>query len=626
VRFEIPLPEEAPVAEVLCFDSGNFFGNWEGRRFVKVKGFEVEGGKVRFEWRMKFHAVFCIVQGPVAVDGFGLKVVPGQKGEFKVRVRNISGEPVAGRLGMDALPGLSVEPAEVSLAAGEEKVVALPFKASKDYAVGERAVVIWFEAEGKKSLFFRPLRSLMPPRVACLTTVVAGPAGRTSSKKLALLNQGEVEAEGVSVKVGGAEVAVGTIPPGEKVEVPVPLEFPSEPGRVVGVRAEVEWSSPAGRGRAEFPLRLVATGPGVTKEATVLVANPLLNSPSSWVAVEVPVPRDLKGRPFSVVDESGAEVPMEVYGDKMRFVCSLGPGEAKRFRLVRRVLPLEPTSDLVATAHRLGTGEGLAVVGNSAAVFVFDERFGGFLSWMAPRGDKMGYAVAPGGALIVEYDLGEGRKRRLSERAGRIRLLRRGATKVELEAYVEDEYLRVVDRWAFRPGSPVALLDREVIVKRPVKFWDLSVALLRLRDEPFARFWPNGVGKVIKGRKRCWLETWYIEDGYLAVGRLGRETAEAGCGPISGLVVLDKGPIFRVRYGFFEGEAQIRLRARKVYKGGEVVRLRLGVVCGRDLGWKWAKYLRDSLLHPPLVAMWGGGARFVNYRPIQVPPPYVMPY
>jgi len=310
----------------------------------------------------------------------------------------------------------------------------------------------------------------------------------------------------------------------------------------------------------------------------------------------------------------------------LRFVCSLGPGEVKVFRVVERPLPLEPVSDLVATAHGLGTGEGLVVVRNSAATFVLDERFGGFLSWMAPSGDRRGYAAVPGGALIVEYDLGGGKKVRLSGRPGRLWLVRRGPTRVEVESLVEDDFLRVRDKWEFLPGAPLALLEREVKVKRGASFWDLSVALLRLSEEPFFTFWPNGVGAVIGGEKRCWLETWYVEDGYLALGRMGRETAEAGSGPVAGLVVLDKGPIFRVRYGFFDEEGQIRLRAKKTYKGGEVVRLRLAVVCGRDMGWKWARYLRDSLLHPPLVAAWGGGGSFFRIREGQVPPPFVMPY
>ncbi len=124
--------------------------------------------------------------------------------------------------------------------------------------------------------------------------------------------------------------------------------------------------------------------------------------------------------------------------------------------------------------------------------------------------------------------------------------------------------------------------------------------------------------------KRGWLETWYVEDGYLALGRFGAGVAEAGCGAIAGLVVLDKEPVFRVRYGFIEpGEARIRIRGHKRYKGGEEVRIRLAVVCGKDLGWKWARYIREAWLHPPLIAFAGEPWRF---PPVQKSPPFLMPY
>ena len=96
------------------------------------------------------------------------------------------------------------------------------------------------------------------------------------------------------------------------------------------------------------------------------------------------------------------------------------------------------------------------------------------------------------------------------------------------------------------------------------------------------------------------LETWYIAGDYFAYdGSYSRAQLA------SGLACLTKPPVQRVYYGFFDTEAQLRLRGRHHYAAGETLHFKAAVFAEEALHYTFPRCLKWQAQVPLLT--FGGG-------------------
>ena len=218
-RFEVPVQAGRPVAEVMAVDS-------DSGRFADVP-FELRDRRVAFEYPMKFHALFAVVQSPVKLTTPQMTISPGQSKAFSIRAANVTRQSRECALRLKETPGLTMEAVPFTLTPGARADVPITLVAGTDYASGDRTIIFELEAGGRVANFWRPIHCTLPACIGTRTTILGGVAGTNGPRQVTLVNVGEAPATDVRLKLLDGEIAAPDLNPGDQEAVEISFAIPT---------------------------------------------------------------------------------------------------------------------------------------------------------------------------------------------------------------------------------------------------------------------------------------------------------------------------------------------------------------------------------------------------------------
>ncbi len=262
--FSVRLPVGKRVAQVRLLDSdGARLIGGPDPDIVPDARFDEETNTLTISAHAKFHAVYAIETGTVAMDPSGLEVYPGGRARVSVRLVNLSpDQAVEGTLELMTPPGLNCDPAPVTLAPSKAADVSLTLAAGPDCAVGNRTVVFKLSAGDSVNYYWYPLEVTEPALVGLKTGVVAAQVGKPREVALALANVGAEQAREVQVELLGARASVPSLDPGKDATVAVTIEAPA-PDAQAPLPTELSWQ--AGDPPTVQGMTLPSDGDGVVR-------------------------------------------------------------------------------------------------------------------------------------------------------------------------------------------------------------------------------------------------------------------------------------------------------------------------------------------------------------------------
>lgn len=265
VTVTVKLPPGTGVAQILLLDSDDarlIDGPQVGGDKANAQ-YDPKTGLLTLRCRTKFHAVYAVVTGPVALAASGLTLHPGGQAQASIRLVNRDAQKaVEGTIELIGPPDLKARPVQVKLAAGKSANVRMALSAGPDCAVGDRTVVFKLTAAGKPAYYWYRLEVTDPALVGLKTGVVTAEPGKPRRVALTLTNVGRQEARDVQVELLGARGTVTSLPPGKDQPVALTIDVPA-PAKPNTLPIELSWQ--AGNPPIENGITQVSGGDGVTR-------------------------------------------------------------------------------------------------------------------------------------------------------------------------------------------------------------------------------------------------------------------------------------------------------------------------------------------------------------------------
>ncbi len=462
--------------------------------------------------RLRYYGVYQFAFSPVRIETPELKLQPGQRKTFSVKIGNLTDHAVRGRVeAASVIPTVSGEPAEIALEPRETRDYPLPISAAPTADWGTKTIYFALDFEGRRAVVLRPLVVEKPAEVE-LENVILDASQPRIELRVPENPYGETAAlTGARLKFQGRAVELPEIREGGSSTVDLPplaLPPPEEPSLdVEKLRIELSEPSP---GRSIEREVFVARRPayyerksGATAVAVVFNAR---TTPLEHELVAMAVPNG--PGPRSVCTHDGTPVPCQVGASgRLEFLASGPARSASTFYLCPK--EAEAASDLRFAAKDLGSGKGTLEVENSHLSVVLSEAAGGTVTRLVSRRTDRDYARNSFGAEYgtfsrhdptrpqtntVEY-IRES-KTRQQDSPARIELESKGPASVVARVSWPDPKVRIEQVYEFRAHKPYFLIRKKV---EPI---DLAgeqelVAL----DAPFqphrlTKSFPNFVGVV----------------------------------------------------------------------------------------------------------------------------------
>jgi len=614
VTFALDIPQGTAVTEVTAVssDSGNF----------QAVDFSMKDGKLVFSYPIGFYAVFAVQLCPVRIECPVMEISPGKKISVPVLVSNPGKAKAEGSVRLKGSPGISSKEISFAVEAGGSQKIELPVEAA-DYATGTRTVALEVMSGRQRYVFWKGMKCLANAQPVLLTTRIIGKAGSVREVDLRFLNSGGSAVKDMKIQLGGVKGSVSVIEPGKEapsVKMKITMPVPAAPEEISAEGScDVSYAENGKEVSMQLPFKFIAIPlkPAVPEHVVQGRTDIYLISQfdgfkrKDWEPASVSLadlPKGLSASSTALFSDEGVSVPFEIKDNRMVFMVNLRGADFVKYYLYSGLKKAGvPGTDLKARSY-LENKPGFISVGNGSIQWVFDERFSGNPVSISAAGYK-DIAHYMGGSFAVRYNSNVRPVEEINSDAdwdletidripSTLRVISSGPVEYCFENRVENETFSVRDVWTFWSLAKYCVLSREITFKKDARFFDFVPVSARLDASQFTQGWPNGVGFMPEKTKdkKGWLETWAVSDGYLMYAGEPKNTPRA-----CGMIILDKDPVKRVRYGFFDSDYDVRLRSKKEFRQGEKLALRIAIAVGKRIYPADITPLREKILNPPLV-------------------------
>ncbi|MBN2451208.1 MAG: hypothetical protein JXR77_12510 [Lentisphaeria bacterium] len=429
---------------------------------------------------VSYYGLFAFAHAPATLTLPALEALPGQTREFPVTVESLVDTPLDLTLRLTSIvPTLSGEPVRIALPARGKATVALPVRVGANADWGRKTVTVDMAWGTGTALFFRPLTVWRWPDL-----VVTGGLDENGIRTVRVRHRAPrlgaaPTAQGVTLTLGAATLAVGDLDPGAEATVALgPAAEAGAPG-LERLRAELSCSAAGmARRRTEellFP-NLPPTAEAEGGEAVAVLAVNRGPEGVGPVVLTAPVPTHWPA--VSVLDPGGRRLTCQrtQQGDQVLVPAVLAGGTASRCWLV----PGTGEGGMTDLSCRVdgvpGSGSAAVTVSTSAYEVTLSEAAGGTLTRLLSRRSGRDYGrrsldmhvgvfEAPGHPLpaanTVQF-IAE-KKQVASRVPARVQVLESGPLRVVVTSECRVKSLSCRTRYEFTAFSDAFRVQRQIL-------------------------------------------------------------------------------------------------------------------------------------------------------------------